>query len=127
MRAASLLLCAAAISVCACTTLSSDQHARELADSRQDDGYCVDHGLRYPDAGYVQCRRQLENKRLYRSWQNLRMLQGASQPPHRPTQAPVFHAPDPTTFHCRAEPQFGNDYVFCGYDDPATGQKIEAN
>ena len=115
-----LLIC---LLLCGCSTLSSDRHARELADNRQDDAYCVSHGLHYPEPGYVQCRRQLEDKRLYRDWQNLRSMQRASQPAVNPTQTPVqgpsFRSPDPAHFHCRLEPQFGNDYVFCGYDDAA--------
>ena len=109
-----LLLC-----VCGCTTLGGDRHAQALEDNRLDDSYCVEHGLRYPDPGYVQCRRQLVDRRLYRDWQNLRQMQRASQPVSgpAPVPSPPFHGPDPASFHCRAEPQFGNDYVFCGYDD----------
>jgi len=107
--------------LCGCAGLHDDQHARELSDSRLDDAYCVDHGLRYPDPGYLQCRRQLVDRRLYRDWQNLRVMRRASQPGPNPAPAPPFHGPNPATFHCHAEPQFGNDYVFCGYDEGVTG------
>ena len=100
-----------------CAYLHDDQHARELSDNRLDDEYCVDHGLRYPDPGYVQCRRQLVDRRIYRDWQSLRLMRQAGQPAMGAPTVPEFHHPDPAGFHCHPEPQFGNDYVFCGYDD----------
>ena len=123
MSAKSLLLFAIALCVCGCATLSSERHSRELADNRQDDSYCIDHGLHYPDPGYVQCRRELVNRRLYRDWQNMRVMQQASQPPTNPSPSVPFRSPDPASFHCHAEPQFGNDYVFCGYDDASSNSK----
>lgn len=117
MKAGYLILVGLLTSACGCTTLNSDQHARELSDNRTDDGYCVDHGLHYPDPGYVQCRRQLVDRRIYRDWQNLKMLHQAGQPTLGGAAAPVYRHPDPAGFRCHAEPQFGNDYVFCGYDD----------
>lgn len=123
MSARVLLLLATVLCTGACTTLSSDRHARELADNRQDDEYCVAHALHFPDPGYVQCRRQLVDRRLYRDWQNVRLMQQAGQPQVQPpavSPAP-FRKPDPAAFHCHAEPQFGNDYVFCGYDESADG------
>jgi len=113
-----LLIC-----LCGCTSLGGDPHARELEHNRLDDSYCVEHGLHYPDAAYVQCRRQLVDRRLNRDWQNLRAMQRAGQPAVAPMQASPpslpFRTPDPAGFHCHAAPQFGNDYVFCGYDDGA--------
>jgi len=101
----------------ACASMQDDRHARELAGNRVDDGYCVDHGLHYPDPGYLQCRRQLVDRRLHRDWQNLQMLRQAGQPALGDAAVPAFRYPDPAGFHCHPEPQFGNDYVFCGYDD----------
>jgi hypothetical protein len=123
MRVKHLLLIAAVLSICSCATLSSDQHTRELADNRQNDGYCTDHGLHYPDPGYMQCRRELVDRRLYRDWQNLGFMRQVSQPAVNPVPPAPFRSPDPTSFHCRAEPQFGTDYVFCGYDDTAADSK----
>lgn len=107
----------ACLLLCGCASLHEDQHAQALSDNRLDDGYCVDHGLRYPEPGYVQCRRQLVDRRIYRDWQNLRILHQAGQPVMGAATVTEFHHPDPAGFHCHAEPQFGNDYVFCGYDD----------
>lgn len=105
--------------------ISSDRHARQLADNRADDEYCVDHGLHYPDPGYTQCRRQLVDRRLYRDWQNLLSLQQTDRPTVDPGQVPPpsFRSPDPSGFHCHAEPQFGNDYVFCGYDNDVSDSR----
>lgn len=105
--------------VAGCASLSSDRHARELADNRADDEYCAEHDLRYPDPGYVQCRRQLVDRRLYRDWQSLRLMQRANQPVGNPSPVPqsTYRNPNPASFHCHAEPQFGGDYVFCGYED----------
>ena len=120
---ASLLSCFL-LCLCGCASLGGDPHARELEDNRLDDTYCAEHGLRYPDAGYVQCRRQLVDRRLYRDWQNLRAMQRASGPAISPTQVPLpspsFRSPDPAGFHCHPAPQFGNDYILCGYDESVT-------
>ena len=125
MKIGAGLFVATVLCFAGCSTWSGDQHARDLADNRLDDGYCADHGLQYPDPGYVQCRRLLVDRRLYRDWQNLQLVQRAGQPMGNPGPAPssVFRGPDPASFHCRAEPQFGNDYVFCGYDDAVSGPK----
>ena len=112
----SLFLCIA-LAVCGCSTLGGDRHAGELSDARADDGYCVDHGLHYPDPAYLQCRRQLVDRRLYRDWQNLRVMKQSGQPAMPSAPPPTFRAPDPAGFHCHAEPQFGDDYVICGYDE----------
>ncbi|HSN17091.1 MAG TPA: hypothetical protein VLV87_02680 [Gammaproteobacteria bacterium] len=118
MRSSHALLVAALLCIGGCATLAGDSHAQELADNRADDGYCIDHGLRYPDPGYVQCRRQLVDRRLYRDWRNLQSIQRTRQPTGNIGSAPSssFRSPDPASFHCHVEPQFGNDYIFCGYD-----------
>ena len=118
MKASLLLL----LLLAGCATWHEDQHARELSDNRLDDGYCADHGLHYPDPGYVQCRRQLVDRRIYRDWQNLRLMHQAGQPALGAAAVPTYSHPDPAHFHCHPEPQFGNDYVFCGYDDLTTAR-----
>ncbi len=117
MRTSYIVALAAILCVGGCATLRTDQHARELSDNRQDDSYCADHGLHYPGMGYVQCRRELVDRRLYRDWQNLQLMQRAGQPGSNPAPSSSFRSPNPAGFHCHAEPQFGNDYVFCDYDD----------
>lgn len=118
---ASLWICVV-LCIGGCSTLGGDRHASELADNRADDAYCIDHGLHYPDAGYVQCRRQLVDRHLYQDWRNFNQMQRAGQAATNAGTGtpPAFHRPDPARFHCRAEPQFGNDYVFCGYEGDAS-------
>jgi hypothetical protein len=117
---ASFVLC-----MVGCTSLADRQHADELSSNRLDQDYCTNHGLRYPDLRYIQCRRQLVDSRLYRQWKNSQLLKQSTQPragtPPMEGPEPQFRTPDPAHFHCRLEPQFGNDYVFCDYDDLDTG------
>ncbi|HEX7965467.1 MAG TPA: hypothetical protein VF651_07090 [Gammaproteobacteria bacterium] len=97
-------------------------HATELSDNRLDHEYCAEHGLSYPDPGYVQCRWNLVNSRAYRQWRSEQMMRQASQPAlggpggTMALPEPQYRPVDREHFHCRLEPQFGNDYVFCGYD-----------
>lgn len=107
----------------ACSTLGDRQHAEQLSSSRLDNDYCVDHGLHYPDPAYTQCRRQLVDQRLYRDWQNLQLMHQTGRPANPAAADQGFRRPDPNGFHCHAEPQFGNDYVFCAYDDSSADSR----
>jgi hypothetical protein len=107
--------------IAGCASYADREHADRLSLSASDDDYCASHGPQYPDPGYVQCRRELVDKRLYRQWKSAQLMNGAG-----PTTAPRpalqddYRAPDPAAFHCHPEPQFGGKYVFCGYDGPTS-------
>ncbi|MGE5624520.1 MAG: hypothetical protein ACM3ZT_03115 [Bacillota bacterium] len=96
-----------------CASYADRQHAQELSDNRQDDEYCVAHGLHYPDPAYVTCRWNLENQRLYRQWKSTQMMRTPPGPPAAPGVAVPFRDLDRQSYSCHPEPQFGQDYVFC--------------
>ncbi len=104
-----------------CSAWEAHQHADELSQMRQDDDYCVNKGVHYPDADYVSCRYELQNHRLYYEWKCLQMARCAStQPSTSPqafTQTETYRPLDKKHFQCWKEPQFGGDYVYCGEKD----------
>jgi hypothetical protein len=56
---------------------------------------------------------------MYRQWQDSQMLAKAARPASMtaPAAAPPQYRPsDQSRFHCHPAPQFGQDYVFCGFD-----------
>lgn len=101
-----------------CSAWEAHQHANEISQVRQDDEYCVNKGVHYPDADYVSCRYNLQNDRLYYEWKCMQMVKCAStQPTIAPSafnQAETYKPLDQGHFRCWKEPQFGGDYVYCG-------------
>lgn len=110
-----ILVLAAALAACA--GLAGRQQQDEMTGYRADDAYCVQRGLHYPDAAYVVCRRNLQDERLRRKWENQRMLQaGASPATGKPGPGAIaqFKPLDAGRFQCRMYGDYGGDYVACG-------------
>ncbi|HVC29280.1 MAG TPA: hypothetical protein VNF48_06975 [Gammaproteobacteria bacterium] len=105
----------------ACSEWVAHQHANELSQMRQDDEACVNKGVHYPEADYVNCRYNLQNERLYYNWKCMQMAKCAStQPSTGPSpfnQTETYKPLDVEHFQCWKEPQFGGDYVYCGEKD----------
>lgn len=102
----------------ACAEQRTRSHAEELSQARQDDEYCVSLGTRFPDTDYVGCRMKLQNRRLYRQWQSVQIMDRSGQPGLSPATPSVpsekFKPIDPAGFQCWRESQFGGDYILCG-------------
>jgi hypothetical protein len=102
----------------ACSAWEAHQHANELSQMHQDDEYCINKGIHYPDSDYVNCRYVLQNDRLYYEWKCLQMAKCANiQPSTSPSafkQTETYMPLDEMHFQCWREPQFGGDYIFCG-------------
>ncbi|MGH8293242.1 MAG: hypothetical protein ACRESA_07195 [Gammaproteobacteria bacterium] len=105
-----------------CANIETRRHANELQSMRQDDEYCIGHGLRYPNPAYINYRYKLQNSRALRLWKSLQLAQAAVRPKpivgsSPPDVTQIFHALDRARFQCWPEPQFGYDYIFCGERD----------
>lgn len=102
-----------------CASLSGQQHRFEFADNRSDDGYCVKRGQHYPDAGYVECRRGLQNTRLFRAWKSQRMMRAGASSGNPMVDKPItlhtdeFQPLDAAHFQCRAFTEYGTDVIAC--------------
>lgn len=95
-----------------------------LDNSRADDEYCVQQGVRYPDAAYVQCRRNLQDARRYRQWKAHQMVQGGTNPaspaaakPAAPSMA-GYQPLDAQHYQCHLEAGYGGNLVVCGVTPP---------
>lgn len=105
--------------VVGCANIQAHRHATELQTMRQDDEYCVSHGLHYPDSAYINCRYAVQDARALHQWKSLQMAQTAANPKtvmtppsHYATES--YHSLDREGFYCWPEPQFGDTYIFCG-------------
>lgn len=102
-----------------CASLSEQQHRYAYADDRSDDEYCVKQGLHYPDPGYVECRRSLQNTRLFRLWKGEQMRQAGANPASPMVDMPFtqrtdeFQPLDATHFQCQAVAEYGGNVVAC--------------
>ncbi|MGA9855622.1 MAG: hypothetical protein WBR29_10135 [Gammaproteobacteria bacterium] len=109
------------LSLGACSAWEAHQHANELSQMNQDDEYCINKGVHYPDAGYVSCRYNLQNERLYYEWKCMQMAKCAStQPTTAPSafnQTETYKPLDEEHFRCWKEQEFGSDTVYCGEKD----------
>lgn len=102
-----------------CAGLSGQQHRYAFADDRSDDEYCVKQGLHYPDAGYIECRRDLQNTRLLRAWKNQQMMKAGASSGNPMAGRPFtlhtddFRPLDAAHFQCRAFAEYGTDVIAC--------------
>ena len=102
-----------------CADLDARRHANELQTMRQDDEYCVNRGLHFPDPAYVDCRYAVQNARARQQWKCLQLANAAANPkslvtPPASNATENFQPPDRSHFECWQEPQFGGTYIFCG-------------
>src|SRR5690348_6928889 len=74
-----------------CAGLADRQQQDAVTVYRLDDAHCIEQGLRYPDSDYVDCRRSLQNARLYRQWKTHQMVQTGVNPAN-PAAKPVVPA-----------------------------------
>ncbi|HVA54391.1 MAG TPA: hypothetical protein VNI53_01125 [Gammaproteobacteria bacterium] len=101
-----------------CSAWESHEHASVPSQMRQDDEYCINKGVHYPDAVYVSCRYNLQNDHLYYAWKCMQMIKCVhTQPTTTPSafnQTESYKPLDEEHYRCWKEPQFGGDFVYCG-------------
>jgi hypothetical protein len=107
-----------AILITGCASLASHEHAHALKLALQDDQTCQSHGWRYPQPRYVTCRMLIDDKRQYRDWMNLQLMQQTQyQNPTAPPAYPykeVYRPLDRDHYDCRYVIENGKDYILCG-------------